>query len=569
MKAKHLRVVLPMLTAVLLLGGCGNTNTTQKDILDMLNTSDTITIELAVEQDENQGYKYTVEWIQLGDMTSSKEVRSEMDSLFGITGNTGNKNGVFYVNESGENTQNNTLAVAMKNRAVTSILNGDTESINMNLATKYTDLDLDIDEEKAIYVAISDYFELLKASDNGESNINDSLSRAECMSMVFKAMNPVDTSITENEQFNNAVGESDLNIFAAQEEANVFINTADGSLNSATYTQNMTKAEYIYLVMNNVFGNQVVQNIDASIELAGLTNAGNIRYDEEFAGREQVSSAIIKVFVNDPTKIDETLYKSIVLAKDKGIITSVEDLDSAITKADAVEILCKALMQNQNIEEFNYDRGTVDTGYEYAVPEEIVETEGMNGNAAGDLYVPDEEDLAIEDEATLAQQEAQEADEQIQSEPEQTTVEENDYTVTPMTEQTMYAQQSVNLRQGPSTEYDRVGSLSTNQSVTITGYAETASGKWYQLSTGEFVSANYLGTNKVAVQLPSNNNNSSNNNNNSNSNSNTNNNTSQSSSSSEEKTVTSSGSGDGSGSSRGNRSGADLDEGIGGDWNLH
>lgn len=555
MKAKHLRVVLPMLTAVLLLGGCGTANTTQKDILDMLNTSDTITIELSVEQDENQGYKYTVEWIQLGDMTSSKEVRSEMDSLFGITGNTGNKNGVFYVNETGENTQNNTLAVAMRNRAVASILNGDTESFNMNIATKYTDLD--VNEEKAIYCAISDYFELLSASDNGESNINDSLSRAECMSMVFKAMNPVDTSITENEQFNNAVGENDLNIFAAQEEANAFINTADGSLNSATYTQNMTKAEFIYMVMNSVFGSQAVQNIDSSIELAGLTNAGNIRYDEEFAGREQVSSAIIKVFVNDPTKIDETLYKSIVLAKDKGIITSVEDLDSAITKADAVEILCKALMQNQNIEEFNYKAGTVDTGYEYAVPEEIIETEGMNGNAAGDLYVPDEEDLAIEDEATLAQQEAQEADEQLQSE----TV--ADYTIESMDAQTMYAQQSVNLRQGPSTEYDKVGSLSTNQSVTIIGYVETASGKWYQLSTEQFVSAKYLGTDKVVVQAPSNNSNTSNNNNNSNSNN------SQSSSSSEEKTVTSSGSGDGSGSSRANRSGApEAGSGVGG-GNLH
>lgn len=40
----------------------------------------------------------------------------------------------------------------------------------------------------------------------------------------------------------------------------------------------------------------------------------------------------------------------------------------------------------------------------------------------------------------------------------------------------MYAQSSVNLRQGPSTEYDKVGSLSTNQSVTVTGYVETASG---------------------------------------------------------------------------------------------
>ena len=496
MKAKHLRVVLPMLTAVIILGGCGTANTTQKDILDMLNTSDTITIELAVEQDENQGYKYTVEWIQLGDMTSSKEVRSEIDSLFGITGNTGNKNGVFYVNESGENTQNNSLAVAMRNRAVSSILNRDNiESLNIDIATKYTDLD--IDEERAIYVAISDYFELLKASDSGESNINDSLSRAECMSMVFKAMNPVDTSIKENEQFNNAVGENDLNIFAAQEEANVFINTADGSLNTTTYTQNMTKAEFVYMVINSIFGSQAVQNIDSSIELAGLTNAGNIRYDEEFAGREQVSSAIIKVFVNNPTKIDENLYKAIVLAKDKGIITSVEDLDSAITKADAVEILCKALMQNQNIEEFNYDRGTVDTGYEYAVPESVEEIE------ASEAQLTDEEIIYMNSDDYNT-------NEEIVEEPQQPEVLVADYTVEEMSA-TMYATQTVNVRDLPSTEGNKVGSKSYAESVEVTGQVTSYKGEkclWYQLSDGTFVSGNYLSESKPVQQTSNSNSNS-------------------------------------------------------------
>lgn len=195
--------------------------------------------------------------------------------------------------------------------------------------------------------------------------------------------------------------------------------------------------------------------------------------------------------------------------------------------------------------------------------------QSLNGNGTGDIYVPDEEDLAIEDEATLAQQEAQEADEQIQSEPENESSEtENvqETTIVPMSEKTMYAQQSVNLRGGPSTKYDKIGSLSTNQKVTVTGYVETASGKWYQLSTGEFVSAKYISTDKVKVQKPSSNSNTSNNNNNSNSNN------SQSYSSSEEKTVTSSGSGDGSGSSRANRGECirpDQYAGEAGGGNLH
>ena len=77
--------------------------------------------------------------------------------------------------------------------------------------------------------------------------------------------------------------------------------------------------------------------------------------------------------------------------------------------------------------------------------------------------------------------------------------EEPAYTVEPMTA-TMYAQRSVNVRKGPGTEYDRVGSLTTNQEVAVTGKASTG---WYEISyNGEvaYVSNNYLGNEKVVVQ---------------------------------------------------------------------
>ena len=566
MKAKTLRIVLPMLTAVLLLGGCGQANTTQQDILDMLNASDTITIELTVEKDENEGYKYSVNWIQLGDMTSSKELRAVMDEQFKITGNTGNKNGMFYVNEKGENTQNNTLSVALRNRVFTTILNNadDLESINYTLAGNYSDID--IEDERAIYAAISDYFELLNAGENGESNIEDSLSRAEAMSLVFRAVTPV-SEIEENSAFDSAVGQSDYNAFANKENTNVFVSTADGSLNETTYTQNMTKAEYIYLVMNEVFGNQAVQSVDANTKIDGLTSAGDLRADKQLSGKQQLSSAIIKEFVSNPSKIDESLYKAIVFANEKGI-SNTENMDSAITKGDAVEILCKALMQNTSIEEFNYNMGSVDTGYEYIEPTETTETEEISGNGTGDIYEPTEEDTQVEDEAAQAIEEAQQADEQLQSEPEQTTSEESNYTITPMTTQTMYAQQAVNLRQGPGTEYDKVGSLSTNQSVEITGYVETSNGQWYQLSDGDFVSSKYLKDTKVSTTTTTNNTKpSTNTNSNSNSTGGTNNNTSQPTQSSGEQTVTGV-TGDGSGSSRGNRGNSGANSGTVGGGNL-
>ncbi len=81
--------------------------------------------------------------------------------------------------------------------------------------------------------------------------------------------------------------------------------------------------------------------------------------------------------------------------------------------------------------------------------------------------------------------------------------EDNDstYTVTDMTK-TMYAKQSVNLRSGPSTDYEKIGSLTTNQEVTVTGLADTG---WYRIDYNggvAFVSNNYLSDTKVEITPP-------------------------------------------------------------------
>lgn len=53
----------------------------------------------------------------------------------------------------------------------------------------------------------------------------------------------------------------------------------------------------------------------------------------------------------------------------------------------------------------------------------------------------------------------------------------------------MYVKNSVNLRQGPGTEYAKVGNLAKGQQVTVTGQAENG---WYRLDSGAFVSNKYL-----------------------------------------------------------------------------
>lgn len=70
--------------------------------------------------------------------------------------------------------------------------------------------------------------------------------------------------------------------------------------------------------------------------------------------------------------------------------------------------------------------------------------------------------------------------------------------------QTMYAQSTVNVRDLPEQSGAKLGSLSTNQEVTVTGQCNETG--WYKISYngGEgFVSNSYLGSEKVAVKSTS------------------------------------------------------------------
>lgn len=79
----------------------------------------------------------------------------------------------------------------------------------------------------------------------------------------------------------------------------------------------------------------------------------------------------------------------------------------------------------------------------------------------------------------------------------------SDFDVLYLEEQELYAQSSVNIRSGAGINYEKVGSLSLNEAVTVDGLAVTTEGKeWFQLINQDgsligYVSASYLGKEKV------------------------------------------------------------------------
>ena len=98
--------------------------------------------------------------------------------------------------------------------------------------------------------------------------------------------------------------------------------------------------------------------------------------------------------------------------------------------------------------------------------------------------------------------------EAVESEASEPETNEPEFTVTEVTA-TKYATQSVNVRSGPSTDYDKIGGLTTNQEVQVTGQASTG---WYRFTWTDgreaYVSDKYLSDSKVekpaASETPSN-----------------------------------------------------------------
>lgn len=77
--------------------------------------------------------------------------------------------------------------------------------------------------------------------------------------------------------------------------------------------------------------------------------------------------------------------------------------------------------------------------------------------------------------------------------------EEIEYTVAQVEEVSMYASYAVNIRQGPSTQFERVGALRQGAEVTVTGEASTG---WFEIAYKEgsgFVSNKYLQTEPVQI----------------------------------------------------------------------
>lgn len=375
MSGKFMRVkrfIIPTLTAVIIasqLMGCAAM--TQSELLQAINNGDQIEIEVIEPGfvENAQGQETALSWTELASLTTNADLRSGWDDTLGIIRTDEGKNGVFYVNKAGDNENNNTLKVVMHNRAfVQSLENEDSLTALAESSLKnYADIE-DNETMKAVYMGINGYFNLLPDNEPNYANPDSSLMRNEFMAMVYRADTPVQ-EITADENFATAVGKSDYNIYAQGVNDNAYLSTENKNLDNLTYNGAISRAEAIYLIVNRYFSEDF-NSVDLNSSKSSLTDAkdgGDIATKQKFIENDKMKDRwrayeLQYAIQNPDDGLPTDLYKALVVANQKGLISTTTRWDEAITRSEAVELLVTALQQDASMETFNYKLGNYDSG---------------------------------------------------------------------------------------------------------------------------------------------------------------------------------------------------------------
>lgn len=398
MKVK--RVFIPTLTALIIasqLVGC--TSASQKEMLDMINNQQEICIEIAMQAQDEKGDELIYEWIQLADLENYEVFRMNFEDTLNVTAfGEGGKNGTMYVDLEGNHTNNSTFYFAMMNKKFRAQID-DTDTNRKLVETAKTNY-ADVDSNAMAKLAyINAYFNIFEDSEPNYFNGNSALTRAEFLSGVYRAGTPVQ-ELEEDMEFFAKVdpnGENEHTIFAQQMLDYSYLNFSEKSLNTQTFSGDITRAEAVYTLVKYFYADDLAAVTGKEAAFADTKNGGDIaskigfietKKDEETKEKYQVfkdywMSYELQYALDNPDKgMPDDLYNAMVVAKQKGLITGSESRwDEAITKAEAINFLVRIYGNMTTVT--NADRGSA-VGDTIETPSQ----ESTGGNGQGEVDTP-------------------------------------------------------------------------------------------------------------------------------------------------------------------------------------
>lgn len=232
---------------------------------------------------------------------------------------------------------------------------------------------------------------------------------------------------------------------------------------------------------------------------ADTVNGGNIAVAQKFIEgenkKEHWQSYELSYALQNPDKgCPERMYKALLVANEKGIIVDKDSRwEEGATKEDFLEMLTNAYLALPS--QVSAERGTGEAPVQSEAPTtETSELEETADSNVSDMYVEIETPEEAEYQDYLESQEA------LEDKTEDDLVQSDIVTL----DKTMYAKGSVNTRSGPSTDYEKLGGLTTNQEVHVTGQSKETG--WYEIEINgskQYVSDKYLSDTKMQVTKPS------------------------------------------------------------------
>lgn len=343
---KIIKIAIPTLTVILIASQLFRIAVINQDeTLKLIQKNEMIEIEIAVPADEEQGELKSLEWIILSELDTYQDtLRTPLEKAFNIKVDptTGEKTGSFYKDAKGNTVKDNSLKLILtSNQLVAQMLDNETtlQALSDAACNTYADLEED-DVVTNAMLALNGYFNLLPDGEPAYANPNSTLTRAEFMTMVFRADNTVDTTLTVNKDFESLVGKSEYNLFAQGLADKTYLNITDKSLNEKTYVGTISRAEAVYYFMNTYFADEL-KDFDASkVKLDDTKDGGNIAAAQGFADKKYSKSYEPIWAINNPEEgLPTDLYKALAFAQYKGFIDSETRWDEGLTKAESIELL--------------------------------------------------------------------------------------------------------------------------------------------------------------------------------------------------------------------------------------
>ena len=355
------RLILPTLTMVIIasqLMGCAATS--QSELLKMLNEGQQIEIEIAVPTFAEQGEEQAISWTQLDQLTTYSDFRSQMDDLMKISPfGEGSKTGIAYVNLQNQQEGNNTLFNAMLNRKFIANFY-ENESVYLNLQQYVPSLYADVEENSVLPAAINAYWNLLPDSTPNYFNGGATLTRLEVMSLLARATTPV-TEEFGDEAFSSAVGGGDYADFASLVVDDSYLDTESKSLDNLTANGTITRGEYIYMLVSNIFGQDRMASADIkTASFSDCKDGGDIataqKFIEDGTAKDMYQSYELTYALQNPDDGCPTkMYRALVSAQELGFLSSETRWDEGLTKEEAIQLFCDAMQSYAKLNGYPVD----------------------------------------------------------------------------------------------------------------------------------------------------------------------------------------------------------------------